>query len=192
MMMRRYQEAIRAFALTLNNVPRAKTQLLQLRPDVAEYVGKQADQMSALLGICLTLSPTPLDQAIDQILKDKFAETLAKLQRMDLDEFVSSFELGCPKFISPETPSYVPSSGITSDAQHPLSLEPHRQQVELFKAEIAQQLNMPRLRSYLKLYTTLPTAKLSSFLDIVRLHTPINNLCCFCLLLYLHLSLGSL
>jgi len=46
-----------------------------------------------------------------------------------------------------------------------LTLEPFRYQVRLFLSEVKQQLNIPTTRSVMKLYTTMPVAKLASFLN---------------------------
>lgn len=84
----------------------------------------------------------------------------------DEAEFASSFDLGCPKFISPETPYYAKALPI-SDSISPL--EPQRQQTDLFKTEIIQQIELLRLRSYLKLYTNISASKLANFMSVVSL-----------------------
>lgn len=160
MMMHRYQDAIRTLSATLSYKTRA-IGLIAPRHDLREYVNKQSDQMSCLLGLCLTLSPTSMnDQSLDVDRRDKFSETLLRLQQLDQAEFVSSFDLGCPKFISPEMANYART--VTADPGY--TLEPQRQQAELFRQDTTQQIELLRLRSFLKLYTNIPVSKLAAYL----------------------------
>ncbi|VDP95154.1 unnamed protein product [Echinostoma caproni] len=140
MMMRRYLDAIRTLSATLAYKSRASGLIAQ-RADLREYVNKQADQMSCLLGLCLTLSPMSSQGVMHKAAGDEA-------------EFVSSFDIGCPKFITPEKPNYG-------------KLEPQRQQMELFKLESSQQIELLRLRSFLKLYTNMPTSKLAAYMNSV-------------------------
>lgn len=81
MMMRRYLDAIRTLSATLSYKSRA-IGLISQRADLREYVNKQADQMSCLLGLCLTLSPMCTDHSIETDRRDKFSETLMRLQQL--------------------------------------------------------------------------------------------------------------
>ncbi len=80
MMMRRFQDAIRTFTNTLSYITRVSSFVSQ-RQDLRDYVVKQSDQMTGLLAICLTLNPMPIDQSVEQHLRDKFAESLNRLQQ---------------------------------------------------------------------------------------------------------------
>nr|CAX74531.1 Eukaryotic translation initiation factor 3 subunit 6-interacting protein [Schistosoma japonicum] len=162
MMMRSYQNAVSTLQSTLSYKSRA-IGLLSQRADLKEYVNKQADQMMSLLAICLTMIPTSDDYNVDLDRREKFVETVNRLQQLDETEFASSFDLGCPKFVSPETPYYAKLS-LTMDSISPL--EPQRQQIDLFKTEIAQQIELLRLRSYLKLYTNISASKLANFMNV--------------------------
>ncbi|KAF8563390.1 hypothetical protein P879_07991 [Paragonimus westermani] len=168
MMMRRYLDAIRTLAATLTYKTRAIGSVQ--RADLRDYVQKQSDQMSCLLGLCLTLSPLTVDQTMETDRRDKFSETLLRLQQLDEAEFASSFDLGCPKFISPEPPIYArPQGSALVGGDTGCALEPQRQQMELFKVEIEQQIELLRLRSFLKLYTNIPASKLASYLEMSEL-----------------------
>ena len=57
---------------------------------------------------------------------------------------------------------------------------PRGLQLQVFKTEVDQQQLIPTLRSYLKLYTTLPIAKLAKFLDMKE-----NEVRC-CLMAFKH------
>ncbi|TGZ73468.1 hypothetical protein CRM22_001491 [Opisthorchis felineus] len=168
MMMRRYLDAIRTLSATLAYKSRA-IGIVQ-RAELREYIQKQSDQMSSLYGLCLTLCPLSTDNTLDADKRDKFAETLIRLQQLDETEFITSFDLGCPKFISPELPSYARLSSSATTALEPAApLEPQRQQIELFKDEINRQIGLLRLRSFLKLYTNMPTSKLAGYLNTSEL-----------------------
>lgn len=74
-----------------------------------------------------------------------------------MDEFKNSFLQGSPKFLSPTT--LVLEGGN-------MSKEPQLRQCAVFLEGIESQLCLPILRGYLKLYTSLPTAKLAAFMDV--------------------------
>uniref|UniRef100_A0A914RXB7 Uncharacterized protein n=1 Tax=Parascaris equorum TaxID=6256 RepID=A0A914RXB7_PAREQ len=75
----------------------------------------------------------------------------------DIDEFRVAFQQGCPKFLSPTTVVY---EGLNQ------AKEPLIRQCNAFLEGIESQIMLPILRGYLKLYTTLPTKKLASFMDV--------------------------
>lgn len=173
MMMRRYMDAIRTLSATL--AYKARTIGIVQRADLRDYVQKQSDQMSSLLALCLTLSPLSTDQAMDTDRRDKFSETMLRLQQLDESEFVSSFDLGCPKFIAPESPH---SARLVTGGDAAYTLEPQRQQMELFKLEMSQQIGLLRLRSFLKLYTNMPVSKLAAYLNMSELDVHMALMAC--------------
>lgn len=79
------------------------------------------------------------------------------MQCGDLQEFENSFVYACPKFLSPYPP---PIDSIPDD----YSKEAIQHQTAVFMDEVAQQKMLPTIRSYLKLYTTLPLSKLATFM----------------------------
>ena len=80
LMMRRFRDAVRTLTHTLAYISRVSSCVAQ-RPDLRDYVVKQADQMTSLLAICITIDPMPIDQAVEQHLKEKFAESLNRMQQ---------------------------------------------------------------------------------------------------------------
>ncbi|KAL1920317.1 uncharacterized protein VTP21DRAFT_1463 [Calcarisporiella thermophila] len=158
-MMRRYVDAIKAFSHILVFIQRTK-QYHSRSSYQYDQINKKADQMYALLAICVALCPTRLDENIHANLREKYGEQLAKMQRNDetsLQTFEDLFLYACPKFISP--------NGPTSEDPSP-SAEPQRHHARIFLAEVQNQMLIPTLRSFLKLYSTMGTDKLASFLDI--------------------------
>lgn len=148
--------------------------------------------MYALLAIAVSLCPQRIDENIHSVLKDKFSDKMARMQRRyssrelpcatwssDLTSFLRSeptvasdieelFSYACPKFVSP-----------CPLAEGTQPLEPYNHQKSQFMAEVSVQLTaqLPTIRSYLKLYTTIPVAKLANFLDVSEPAFASNLLC---------------
>ena len=81
-------------------------------------------------------------------------------QKSDRDELTNMFHYACPKFLSPVPPNF---EGVTDQ----YLMEPYNQQLKVFMDEVQQQLLITDIRSFLKLYTTLPISKLASFINKV-------------------------
>ncbi|KAJ3116687.1 Eukaryotic translation initiation factor 3 subunit L [Phlyctochytrium bullatum] len=158
MMMRRYADAVKAFSHILLFVSRTKQ--YHTRSYQYEVISKKCEQMYALLALAVTLTPQRIDENVHTTLREKYGEHLTKLQK-EGDESLAVFEelftFACPKFISPVPPSYEEGQ---NQAQAPTQL-----QLRIFLDEVRQQLLVPTIRSYLKLYSTLRISKLASFLD---------------------------
>ncbi|XP_055701323.1 eukaryotic translation initiation factor 3 subunit L isoform X2 [Phlebotomus papatasi] len=158
MMMRRYSDAIRTFCSILLYIQRTK-QLYSSRSYQNDQINKQTDQMYHLLAICLVLHPQCIDESIQQVLREKnYHDNMYKMQCGDLEVFKNFYTFACPKFVSPcPPPPDAPMEDYVKD--------PMEHQIEVFMDEVRQQQDLPTIRSYLKLYTTLPLAKLASFMD---------------------------
>ncbi|XP_035791229.1 eukaryotic translation initiation factor 3 subunit L [Anopheles albimanus] len=158
MMMRRYSDAIRTFSSILLYIQRTK-QLYSGRSYQNDQINKQTDQMYHLLAICLVLHPQCIDESIQQVLREKnYHDNMYKMQCGDLDVFRNFFVFACPKFVSPVPPP--PDAPIDDYVKEALE-----HQINVFMDEVRQQQELPTIRSYLKLYTTLPMMKLASFMD---------------------------
>lgn len=155
--MRRYSDAIRTFSSILLYIQRTK-QLFASKSYQHDQINKQTDQMYHLLAICLVLHPQCVDESIQQTLREKsYHEKMYKMQYGDLQEFENCFTFACPKFLSP-----CPPPVDSSNEDH--SKEAIRHQTQVFMDEVQQQRMLPTIRSYLKLYTTLPLIKLANFM----------------------------
>lgn len=160
MMMRRYSDAIRTFTSILLYIQRTK-QLFQSRSYQNDQINKQTEQMYHLLAICLVLHPQYVDEAIQQVLRDKnYHEKMFKMQCGELAEFEACFAFACPKFLAPAPPVDAPADDYVKD--------PITHQIQVFMDEVKQQKMIPTIRSFLKLYTTLPLGKLAMFLSSER------------------------
>ncbi|KAJ1553301.1 Eukaryotic translation initiation factor 3 subunit L [Cladochytrium tenue] len=158
MMMRRYTDAIKAFVNILLFLSRTKQ--YHTRSYQFEAISKKSEQMYALLAICVSLSPQRLDENVHTLLREKYGEHMNKMQKESeesLPVYEELFLFACPKFISPSLPRSDGSATAHAPTMH---------QLNVFLAEIRQQALVPTVRSYLKLYTTLPVTKLASFLEL--------------------------
>lgn len=161
MMMRRYADAIRTFSNILLYVQRTK-QMFQTKSYQNDQINKQTDQMFVLLAMCLVLHPQRIDESIHTTLREKpYSEKINKMQRGEQAEFEACFIFACPKFLSPVPPTY---ELRTPEAE--AHREPLRLQMKVFMGEVKQQLMLPIIRSYLKLYTTMPLDKMAGFMDM--------------------------
>ncbi|GMT13699.1 hypothetical protein PFISCL1PPCAC_4996, partial [Pristionchus fissidentatus] len=161
MMMRNYGEATKIFVNCLLYIQRMKSVQLQNQQTKKNFqydvIGKTNDQLYQLLAICLTLQPQRIDEAVASQLWERVGDRMSRMANGDIDEFRSCFQMGCPKFLSPTTVVYEGGN---------LSKEPLIRQCQAFLEGIESQIALPILRGYLKLYTTLPTHKLASFMDV--------------------------
>jgi rRNA maturation protein Nop10 len=72
------------------------------------------------------------------------------LQRGDNETFEETFAFCCPKFVNPIPPPFDPQNPIN------IATEAQQKQLKMFMSEVDQQVLLPTVRSYLKLYTTMP------------------------------------
>ncbi|GFR32383.1 eukaryotic translation initiation factor 3 subunit L [Trichonephila clavata] len=174
LMMRRYSDAIRSFSNILLYIQRTQRNLFQQKTYQADMMNKQTERMYTLLTICLVLHPQRIDESVLSTIKENYGEKLLNMQRGDLAEFEGCFSFACPKFLSPVPPSY--------DIQNMDATNSHREpfvaQLKVFMDEVRQQIMLPTIRSYLKLYTTMPITKLATFLEMEE-ESVVNFLLCF-------------
>lgn len=117
---------------------------------------KTADRIYALLSICISLSPTRLEESIHSVIRDKYGEALVRIQRGDQEAIIAYQDLfvhACPKFVNP-----VASSETVIDRVN--------HQLIIFLSLIRPQLRMPIIKSFLKLYTTVGLERMANFLDM--------------------------
>ncbi|KAI9311986.1 RNA polymerase I-associated factor PAF67-domain-containing protein [Dichotomocladium elegans] len=154
MMMRRYADAIKIFSDALAYIQRFKH---YGRSYQLEQVSKKIDQIYALLAMCVSLCPTRLDETVHSPLRERHGEHISKMTKGEegLQTFEELFQYACPKFIS--------ASPQLDGAPRP---DLHATYVKLFLADVRNQIMLPTLRSFMKLYTTMGVEKLAKFLEI--------------------------
>uniref|UniRef100_A0A286Y4J6 PCI domain-containing protein n=1 Tax=Cavia porcellus TaxID=10141 RepID=A0A286Y4J6_CAVPO len=95
--------------------------------------------------------PMRMDESIHLQLREKYGDKMLRMQKGDPQVYEELFSYSCPKFLSP------------MDNVHPnYHKEPFLQQLKVFSNEVQQQAH------FLKLYTTMPVAKLAGFLDLTE------------------------
>ncbi|GJJ13018.1 hypothetical protein Clacol_007267 [Clathrus columnatus] len=166
MALRRYPDAARTFVSILNFILRMRS--YHTRSYQYDQINKTADRMYALFAICNALSPSRLDDNILNIVKERYGEQVTKMAQGEegLAAFEELFLYACPKFISANPPPYHDASLLGPYLETPSPImEPAQHHLGLFMNDVKNLLAVPTLRSFLRLYTSLDTAKLASFLD---------------------------
>ncbi|KAI9597745.1 RNA polymerase I-associated factor PAF67-domain-containing protein [Syncephalis fuscata] len=190
MMMGRYTDAIKNFAHILVFISRARQ--FNARSYQYDQINKKTEQLYALLAICVSLWPTRLDDTVHNALRDKQGDHLNRMLKGEnvMESFQELFLYACPKFISPIPPDYTAlteeaakkveesETASTTGASEVKTEEgtetqqtrapevPSAYQCKIFLGQINQHIVSTKVRSFLKICTTLPVAKLASFLDI--------------------------
>ncbi|XP_063931535.1 eukaryotic translation initiation factor 3 subunit L-like [Zophobas morio] len=149
-MLGRYQDSIRMFSNVLQYILRTKP---YSRSQQHGQLFKKTSQLHQLLAIAVSLQPQRIDEQLHGALRETLGEKLLKLQKGDLETYQDMFLFSCPKFIPVGNPT-------SADPQ----LDPQRSQVELFMDKVHQQLLLNTLKSYLRLYASMPVRKLASFM----------------------------
>jgi len=167
LMMRRYVDAIKTFSNILLYINRTKQ--YHTRSYQYEQILKKHDQMYTLLAITVSLCPQRIDENVHAVLREKYADKMQKMQRGDEAVFDELFSFACPKFIIPAAPDYEELHNYNQDA--------YLLQLKLFLVDVRQQVQLPTIRSYLKLYSTISTDKLAIFLDMDEATLRIYLLC---------------
>jgi len=161
MMMRRYTDSVRTMTGVLMYLYR--TQHLT-RPYQYEQLNKRSEQMYKLIAMCINLCPQRnVEDIVMQHLQDKYSDQLGRLGRGEEAMFEELFSYAGPKFFYPGHPNYADASNPVNARDISLTLN---QQWTVFKGDMQQQQKLPVIRSYLKLYTTISTAKLGSFAEM--------------------------
>jgi len=163
LMLRRYTDAIKTFSNILFYI--ARTKQYHTRSYHYDQIVKKNEQMYALLAVAASLSPQQaLDENLVSTLRDKYADRMSRMQSnaVDLTVFEELFSFACPKFISPVPPA-LDEEGKPPPGHNPQ--EAYRLQLRLFMAEVVQQKQLPTIRSYLKLYTTIGIPKLAALAE---------------------------
>mmetsp|Transcript_26247 Transcript_26247/g.36802 ORF Transcript_26247/g.36802 Transcript_26247/m.36802 type:complete len:269 (+) Transcript_26247:2827-3633(+) len=162
-MLRRYKDAIRTLG-EICSLHGFKTG--QLRKD---QMGKMYDRMIALLAILTHICPgatgrgssssssSLLEDSVLRTIRDKHGSTLSKIDAGE-EGYEDLFMYACPKFVLSAIPDYSKPSSPQKD-------NAYKQQVTKFQTEMMSQHSTRKLRSYMKLYTSIDVVKLASFND---------------------------
>jgi len=150
LMLRRYKDAATTVGDLCTFMQRGfKTGQLRQLP-YTEQLYKNYDRMIALLAICTHICPQPnlVDETITKTIRDKHGAQLSK------ELYTELFVFCAPKFVSPAIPDFV-GGGLIDNA--------YKHQIYMLEQELKDQSSFRALRSYLKLYTSIPVSKLLKF-----------------------------
>ncbi|KAJ9477489.1 Eukaryotic translation initiation factor 3 subunit L [Pseudozyma hubeiensis] len=166
LMLRRYPDCIKSFTHILVFIMRLRQ--YHTRSYQYDQINKTADRMYALLSTACALCPTRLDENIQTQMREKYGDQFNKMTKPG-SEGIAAFEelfiYACPKFITANSPPYHDEEALAafSDKVFP---DPTQHQLRVFLSDVRSQLSNANVRSFLRLYTTLGTDKLASFLEI--------------------------
>jgi translation initiation factor 3 subunit L len=150
LMLRRYKDAAISVGDLCSYMQRGfKTGQLRQMPNSDQHY-KNYDRMMALLAICTHLCPQTdlVEESIAKTIREKHGAQLGK------EAYTELFVFCAPKFISPAIPDFFVSGPLENV---------YKQQVQLLEQELQDQAAFRDIRSYLKLYTSIPVSKLTSF-----------------------------
>lgn len=158
LMVRRYADCIDTLStITLHILRVLKPGNAHSKPFQAQH-SKMMDKILSLLSIAITLSGgSRVDDQVLEVIHSKLGDRFRRLGNGDVDLFGEMFENACPKFISPSM-SENSSAGGASEAWNA--------QVTIFMTEISQQVSLFKLKSYLRLYSSIQLEKMAGFNDI--------------------------
>ncbi|PWN28680.1 hypothetical protein BDZ90DRAFT_279021 [Jaminaea rosea] len=189
LMLGRYADAIKSFTHILVFTMRLRQ--YHTRSYQYDQINKTVDRMYALLAIACALCPTRLDENIQNTMRDKYGEQYARMSRgaggaisgsgsssssasasdqasgtEALSAFEELFLYACPKFITSNSPPYHDAEQLEAYVRQPSMGDPAQHQLRLFLSSARAQLSNAHIRSFLRLFTTLGTDRLASFLGV--------------------------
>ena len=170
LMLRRYPDAITVLGeLTLHISRALRPGSASLKPHVQSLLQKMLEKAVGLVAMAMALAPNHrVDDQLKELIEGKTGvEKYRRLPQGDLTTFEEVFEGACPKFISPCAPLDAASSASQggSVGSNNLCQETIRLQVAGFLGEVSQHVPMLKLRSYMRMYSSIEVAKLARFND---------------------------
>merc|ERR1740133_450555 len=147
-------DAIKALSNILLYINRTKQH--HTRSAAYDIIVKKNEQMFALLAILVSLCPYQLEENLQTLLREKYEEKVQRMVRGEVIVFEELFQYACPKFVQPSAPDFSILENVNQEAT--------KLQCTLFMNMVDQSVSHNTIRSYLKLYTTIPVTKLAGFL----------------------------
>mmetsp|Transcript_39825 Transcript_39825/g.58182 ORF Transcript_39825/g.58182 Transcript_39825/m.58182 type:complete len:586 (+) Transcript_39825:120-1877(+) len=177
LMLRRYKDAASVLGSICSYMQRGfKTGQLRNIPGSEQFT-KLFERMTALLAILTHVCPTTgiVDDSVLRAVRDKHGHQLSKIEAGE-EGYEDLFIFACPKFVSPAVPDYgqattsaaaaaASSAGGAGGSGGPTGQDAYKLQVGQFMNEMSQQQTLRKLRSYMKLYTSISVGKLAAFND---------------------------
>lgn len=126
----------------------------------SDQFAKLYDRMIALLAIITHACPESgmVDDSLARIIRDRHGKQLSKIEAAE-EGYEDLFIYACPKFVTPSVPRY--ELAIKEGAvAGPHNQDAYKLQVKHFMSELTNQQTLRKLRSYMKLYTSISVEKL--------------------------------
>lgn len=160
LMLRRYKDASKVLGDICSTMQRGFRAGEYKNMAGSDQFQKLFDRMVALLAIITHVCPANglVGETLSQTIIEKHGKQLSKIEAGE-EGYEDLFIFACPKFVTPSVPSYElaltegPSAG-------PHGQDAYKLQVKHFMNEMANQQTMRKLRSYMKLYTSISVEKL--------------------------------
>jgi translation initiation factor 3 subunit L len=126
----------------------------------ADQLTKIYDRMIALLAIITHVCPSYglVDNSVSSAVREVHGNQLSKIEAGE-EGYEDLFMFACPKFVTAFVPEYELAMSQGSSAG-PNGQDAYKLQVKHFMNEMANQQTMMKLRSYMKLYSSISVEKL--------------------------------
>ncbi|OWZ22230.1 Eukaryotic translation initiation factor 3 subunit E [Phytophthora megakarya] len=155
LMLEDFSAAIRSFSTIILQVNRNRNYYSRFAD--YEQLHKLTEKAMALLAIALFLCPGQrVNDQIHSLIREKYGDKQAKLQKGDISALTELFGFSCPKFI-------LPAVAVKDEAPVNRSAEASQRQQRAFNDMVARQQHIPAVRSYIKLYRSIDLEKLAAF-----------------------------
>merc|ERR1711871_170871 len=129
-----------------------------LKPHVQQSLQKTLDKMMGIAAIAVALNPGHrVDDQVLEIVDGKWNDKTKRMHFGELQAFVDIFETNCPKFISPAYPDFACPTNPCHEA--------FKGQIALFANEVSRQVSNVKIRSFIRLYSSIKTIKMAALND---------------------------
>lgn len=158
LMLRRYKDASKVLGEICATMRRGFQSGSYKKIVGVEQFTKLFDRMIALLAIITHACPSYglVDESVSTAVRERHGNQLSKIEAGE-EGYEDMFIYACPKFINPAVPQY--EDALTKGSEHAHDTA-YKLQVNHFMNEMANQQTMMKLRSYMKLYTSISVEKL--------------------------------
>jgi len=158
LMLRRYKDASRVLGDICATMRRGFKSGSYKSVVGVEQLSKLYERMIALLAVITHACPFYglVDDSVSNAVRERHGKQLSKIEAGE-EGYEDLFIFACPKFINPAVPQY--EDALTKGASNAHDTA-YKLQVNHFMNEMSNQQTMMKLRSYMKLYTSISVEKL--------------------------------
>lgn len=163
LMLRRYKDACNVLGDMCATMRRGFKSGVYKKIVGIEQHTKLYDRMIALLAIITHVTPSYglVDESVSNAVRERHGNQLSKIEAGE-EGYEDLFMYACPKFISPSVPKYEDALTEGSSTGHDAA---YKLQINHFMNEMSNQQTLMKLRSYMKLYTSISVEKLQKMVQ---------------------------